>query len=74
MELRSRGIKNFFFFFETPNKHLFNKLSTKKKKNTQNYWFLRYYNAIIYENGTHRLQLLHTIDKNYTHKHSTTNQ
>ena len=73
MELRSRGIKKFFFFFETPNKYLFNKLSTKKK-NTQNYWFLRYYNAIIYENGTHRLQLLHTIDKNYTHKHSTTNQ
>ena len=73
MELRSRGIKIFFFFFETPNKNLFNKLSTKKK-NTQNYLFLRYYNAIIYENGTHRLQLLHTIDKNHTHKHSTTNQ
>ena len=33
---------------ETPNKHSFNKLSTKK--NTQNYCFLRYYNAVIYEN------------------------
>ena len=39
--------------FETPNKHSFNKPSTKK--NTQNYCFLRYYNAIIYENGTRRL-------------------
>ena len=36
--------------FETPNKHSFNKPSTKK--NTQNYCFLRYYNAVIYENGT----------------------
>ena len=41
---------NFFFSFETPNKHSFNKPSTKK--NTQNYCFLRYKNAIIYENGT----------------------
>ena len=38
---------------ETPNKHSFNKPSTKK--NTQNYCFLRYYNAVIYENGTRRL-------------------
>ena len=30
---------------ETPNKHSFNKPSTKK--NIQNYSFLRYYNAII---------------------------
>ena len=35
---------------ETPNKHSFNKPSTKK--NTQNYRFLRYYNAITYENET----------------------
>ena len=39
--------------FETPNKHSFNKSSTKK--NTQNYCFLRYCNAVIYENGTRRL-------------------
>ena len=39
--------------FETPNKHSFNKPSTKK--NIQNYCFLRYYNAINYENGTCRL-------------------
>ena len=38
---------------ETPNKHSFNKPSTKK--NIQNYCFLRYYNAINYENGTCRL-------------------
>ena len=38
---------------ETLNKHSFNKPSTKK--NTQNYCFLRYYNAVIYENGTRRL-------------------
>ena len=38
---------------ETPYKHSFNKPSTKK--NTQNYCFLRYYNAVIYENGTRRL-------------------
>ena len=38
---------------ETPNKHSFNKPSTKK--NTQNYCFLRYYNAVIYENGTRHL-------------------
>ena len=36
--------------FEIPNKHSFSKPSTKK--NTQNYCFLRYYNAVIYENGT----------------------
>ena len=36
--------------FKTPNKHSFNKPLTKKT--TQNYCFLRYYNAIIYENGT----------------------
>ena len=30
---------------ETPNKHSFNKPSTKK--NTQNYYFLGYYNAIV---------------------------
>ena len=53
MELRSRGIKKFFyFFFETPNKHSFNKPSTKKYTKLL---FLRYYNAIIYENGTRRL-------------------
>ena len=39
--------------FEIPNKHSFNKPSTKK--NTQNYCFLRYYNAVIYENGTRHL-------------------
>ena len=39
--------------FEIPNKHSFNKPSTKK--NTQNYCFLKYYNAVIYENGTRRL-------------------
>ena len=39
--------------FETPNKHSFNKPSTKK--NTQYYCFLRYYNAVIYENGTYLL-------------------
>ena len=38
---------------ETPNKHSFNKPSAKK--NTQNYCFLRYYNVVIYENGTRRL-------------------
>ena len=36
--------------FETLNKYSFYKPSTKK--NTQNYCFLRYYNAIIYENKT----------------------
>ena len=35
---------------ETLNKYSFYKPSTKK--NTQNYCFLRYYNAIIYENKT----------------------
>ena len=39
--------------FEIPNKHSFNKPS--RKKNIQNYCFLRYYNAVIYENGTRRL-------------------
>ena len=39
--------------FEIPNKHSFNKPSIKK--NTQNYCFLRYYNEVIYENGTRRL-------------------
>ena len=63
--------KQFFFFLKQQiNSHLIH----HQKKKTQNYWFLRYYNAIIYENGTHRLKLLHPIDKNYAHKHSTTNQ
>ena len=52
--------------FKTSNKHSFNKLSTKK--NTQNYYFLKYYNAIIFENGTCR------FFKSSTSKHSTTNQ
>ena len=43
--------------FETLNKHSFNKPSTKK--NTQNYYFLRYYNIIIYENGTRCLKILY---------------
>ena len=36
--------------FETLNKYSFYK--PLAKKNTQNYYFLRYYNAIIYENKT----------------------
>ena len=50
MELEGKSINKQTKKFETPNKHSFNKPSTKK--NTQNYCFLRYYNAIIYENWT----------------------
>ena len=57
MELRGQKYKQKEKKFETPNKHSFNKLSIKK--NTQNYCFLRYYNAIIYENGTHCLNILY---------------
>ena len=56
LEFRSRSIKkikNKKNKFETPNKHSFNKPSIKK--NTQNYCFLRYYNTVIYKNGTCRL-------------------
>ena len=47
-----RTTKQKIKIFETPNKHSFNKPSTKKYTKLL---FLRYYNAIIYENGTRRL-------------------
>ena len=46
-DLELRGAKVKKKKIETLNKHSINKPSTKK--NTQNYYFLRYDNAIIYE-------------------------
>ena len=69
MELGGRNInkKN----FEIPNKHSFNKPSTKK--NTQNYCFLGYYNAIIHENETYPFfksstSTMHTSTQQLTNK------
>ena len=42
----------YIYIYETPNKHSFSISKLSTKTNAQNYCFLIYYNAIIYENGT----------------------
>ena len=43
----------YIYIYETPNKHSFSISKPSTETNAQNYYFLIYYNVIIYEIGTH---------------------
>ena len=43
----------YIYIYETPNKHSFSISKPSTETNAQNYYFLIYYNVIIYEIETH---------------------
>ena len=53
LELGGQKYKQIYIYIhETPNKHSFSISKPSTETNAQNYYFLIYYNVIIYEFGT----------------------